>query len=202
MEQKIQYWFMRLLHYISVVYTFARTRWNEYQTSRITVPTTLQPKSRYFLGDGRQVRDLMVVPEGAIYIEEWIDNGQKKNVVRYPGDPIPQMWLSPPYFRNAKTPWVWVGDRETEIDLTRTFNRFLVVGNRITHDLVKKLINVTDRTNLIYIESGTFRELKFPGDGLVIEEYVDQPVQNSGTIHSAAETVSPAVMAGHNGAAQ
>jgi hypothetical protein len=38
---------------------------------------------------------------------------------------------------------------------------------------VEKLIAVNDRTNLIYIESGTFKELKFPGDGLVIEEYED-----------------------------
>jgi hypothetical protein len=75
---------------------------------------------------------------------------------------------------------VWVGDRDTEIDLTRTFNRYLVVGNRITQALVKKLIQVTDKTNLIYIESGTFKELKFPGDGLVIEEYDDGPVQNRG----------------------
>jgi hypothetical protein len=63
-----------------------------------------------------------------------------------------------------------VGDKETEIDLTRTFNRFLVVGNRIELALVLKLIQVTEKTNLIYIEAGTFKECKFPGDGIAIEQ--------------------------------
>jgi hypothetical protein len=47
--------------------------------------------------------------------------------------------------------------------------------------LVSQLIQVNERSNLLYIESGTFNELKFPGDGITIEEYVDQPrpVQDS-----------------------
>ena len=75
---------------------------------------------------------------------------------------------------------MWVGDRETEIDLTRTFNKYLVVGNIIKMELVNKLIQVNDRSNLLYIESGTFKELKFPGDGITIVEYDDhRAVQSS-----------------------
>jgi hypothetical protein len=62
-----------------------------------------------------------------------------------------------------------VGDRETEIDLTRTFDKFLVPGNVIKTDLVSKLIKITDHTNLIYIETKTFNQIKFPGDGITIE---------------------------------
>ena len=113
------------------------------------------------------------VPEDSVYVEEWVRGETKRCVVKYEGEKIPTTWTSTPFDTNARTPWVWVGDRDTEIDLTRTFNKFLVVGNVITLDLVLKLIQVTDRTNLIYIESGTFRELKFPGDGITIEEYVD-----------------------------
>jgi len=67
-----------------------------------------------------------------------------------------------------------VGDKETEIDLTKTFNKFLVPGNRILIDLVEKLILINEKTNLVYIESGTFRELKFPGEGLLIKANGDE----------------------------
>jgi hypothetical protein len=40
-------------------------------------------------------------------------------------------------------------------------------------DLVCHLIQVTDRSNLIYIETGTFKEVKFPGDGITITADVD-----------------------------
>jgi hypothetical protein len=138
-----------------------------------------RPHARYFLSDPRPVIGKFV-PDDAIYVEDWVENGTKRCVVRYGGEEIPSEWTTSPFTKHARTPWVWVGDRDTEIDLTRTFNRYLVVGNRITQALVKKLIQVTDKTNLIYIESGTFKELKFPGDGLVIEEYDDGPVQNRG----------------------
>lgn len=169
---------MTTLHYLTVACRFARKSWNEYYYPTLD---TIRPHAQYFLSDTRRFSDVYdVVPEDTVYVEDWVENGSKRSVVRYSGDAIPKTWTESPSSKHAKTPWIWVGDRETEIDLTRTFNRFLVVGNRITIDLVKKLINVTDRTNLIYIESGTFKELKFPGDGLTIKEYDDHPVSSSG----------------------
>jgi hypothetical protein len=175
MEQVIPF-LLSLIRYVSIAYTTIRTAWNNYYYPALD---TIGPHSQYFLADPRDPDDWTHVPGGAIYVEEWIEGGNKRCVLRYPGEEIPTEWTESPLARNAKTPWVWVGDRETEIDLTRTFNRYLVVGNRITEELVEKLIKVSDRTNLIYIESGTFKELKFPGEGLVIEEYEDA-VSNRG----------------------
>ena len=166
MEQVIPY-LMRFLQMLSVAYTTLRTAWHNYRYPQLD---TIRPHTRYFLADHRNPDDWTSVPPGAVYVEEW---GNKRCVLRYSGEAIPTQWTESPLTRNARTPWVWVGDRDTEIDLTRTFNRYLVVGNRITQELVEKLIKVSDRTNLIYIQSGTFKELKFPGDGLVIEEYED-----------------------------
>ena len=70
--------------------------------------------------------------------------------------------------------WEFQYDSETEIDLTRTFDKFLVPGNRITVDLVSKLIKMTDHTNLIYIETKTFKHVKFPGEGITIKVDVDE----------------------------
>jgi hypothetical protein len=170
MEQAITF-AMLLLQYLSLAYTTLRAAWHAH---RYPVLDTIRPHRRYFLSDARSVESFGLVPAGAIYVEEWVENGNKRCVLRYTAEVIPDSWTETPFDRNPQTPWVWVGDRETEIDLTRTFNRFLVVGNHITRELVEKLIAVNERTNLIYIESGTFKELKFPGDGLVIEEYEDR----------------------------
>ena len=162
---------MRLLHTISWAYVTLRGAWRRQFPS---LTDTTRPSRRYFLDNPSESPDTLVrVPDNQVYVEEWLQGETKRCVVKYAGEIIPTYWRMTPFARNPKTPWVWVGDRETEIDLTRTFNRFLVVGNVITTDLVEKLIKVTERTHLIYIESGTFKELKFPGDGITIEEYAD-----------------------------
>ena len=164
------YFFLTVLRYISLSYGFVQRKWNAYWF------TNLRPTKQYYLSDDHTKFDVSDtrVPEDCVYIEEWTDeNGHKKCAVRYEGDDIPSIWKESPFRRHAKCPWIWVGDRETEIDLTKTFNKFLVVGNVINLDLVLKLILITERTNLIYIESGTFNEIKFPGDGITIREYVD-----------------------------
>jgi hypothetical protein len=129
----------------------------------------LTPHRVYFLSEEHELDSAYeTVPEDTVYVEEWIQNGVKKCNVRYEGDVIPRAWSETPFDKKAKCPWIWVGDRDTEVDLTRTFDKFCVVGNRIQLDLVLKLIHITERTNLVYIESGTFKEVKFPGEGIVI----------------------------------
>jgi hypothetical protein len=115
----------------------------------------------------------LTVPENSVYIEEWRRGDLKKYVVRYGGEVIPRAWTQSPFSMVPRSPWIWVGDRETEIDLTRTFNKFLVVGNRITKELVHHYVRVTPKTKLMYIQSGTFKELEFPGDGITIEEHAN-----------------------------
>jgi hypothetical protein len=128
------------------------------------------PTRRYFLSDDDEYDSFYTrVPEDAVFIEEWVDaQGTKLCYVLYEGEEIVDN--GDPFELKARSPWVWVGDKETEIDLTRTFNKFLVPGNVIRLDLVEKLIHITDKTDLVYVESGTFETKKFPGDGILIEE--------------------------------
>lgn len=136
---------------------------------------THRPQTRYYLCNDESVEFEDTdkrVPEDCVYIEEWINpNGQKKCVVLYEGEEIPTEWTRTPFEITARCPWLWVGDKESEIDLTRTFEKYLVVGNQITHDLVNQLIRITDRTDLTYIDATTFEIVKFPGDGITIKAY-------------------------------
>jgi hypothetical protein len=177
---KITALFMRFLHYLSALVIAAKNAWKNYNPPLPDLPPS-RPHRRYFLGsESESPEQFMEVPAGKLYVEEWVHNDTKRCAVRYPGEEIPKAWRQTPFCKHPKTPWVWVGDRETEIDLTRTFNKFLVVGNVIKMDLVSKLIQVNERSNLLYIESGTFKELKFPGDGITIVEYDDQKPVSSG----------------------
>ena len=190
------------LYYGSVAVDYAKKAgallWKAW-LSYYQTPIEIAPKSRYFMNYPVPTQDMeayLTVPEGAIYIEEWVRNGIKKCVLKYEGETIPRSWTESPFDRIPRTPWVWVGDRETEIDLTRTFGKFLVVGNRITTNLVKSILCVTPKTRLIYIEAGTFKELKFPGDGLTIEEYGS--VQDRRPVYRTEEAVPPPVVGGRN----
>jgi len=175
-------------HYGSIAITYAEKAraflWSSWLAYWRSGPEEVAPTSRYFLGNSSMDVDTVpVVPQGAVYLEEWIQGNVKKCVVRYAGEEIPRTWTESPFTKHPRTPWIWVGDRETEVDLTRTFSKFLVVGNRITSDLVNAFIRVNPNTKLIYIESGTFKELEFPGEGLTIEEYADRAVQDRRPVH-------------------
>jgi len=189
-------------YYGSVALTYANKArvllWNAWSTYWYpAVPAV--PTSRYFMNYPTRPEGMepyLSVPVGAVYVEEWIRNGIKKCVLKYEGETIPRSWTETPFDKHPAIPWIWVGDRETEIDLTRTFNKFLVVGNRITSDLVKSILCVTPKTKLVYIQSGTFKELDFPGDGLTIEEYVDRPLRDSRPVHRTEEAVPTPVVGG------
>lgn len=156
------------LRYATMAWTTVTNWWTTVCQWYFWVPD-VRPTRQYFYTDQEVDPTAEIVPEGAIYVEEWLWNGTKKCVVRYPGDPIPTEWDISPHQLSAKCPWIWVGDRNTEIDLTQTFAKFLVPGNRITLALVEKLIRVTDQTRLVYIEYGSFEEKEFPGEGLLIK---------------------------------
>ena len=157
-------------------YHAVKDKYLEYKYAKDdVVPTTV-----YFLSEDGDHENVLqqdkIVPSGWVYVEEWVDiKGHKKAIVRYEHEEIPHHWTTSPFgMASAVCPWVWVGDKETEIDLTRTFDKFLVPGNRITVDLVSKLIKMTDHTNLIYIETKTFKHVKFPGEGITIQADVDE----------------------------
>ena len=156
-------------------YHYVKDKYLEYKYST----DDIKPTRCYFLAEDGEEHNILsndnVVPEEWVYIEEWNDiKGHKKMIVRYEGEKIPNTWTTSPFdLPCAKCPWVWVGDRETEIDLTRTFDRFLVPGNVLKEELVSRLIKITERTNLIYIETKTFNQVKFPGGGITIEADVE-----------------------------
>jgi len=161
-------YFFELLRWVTYLYTRVTRLWAKTLFVEDGIPT--QPSRIYFLSDTDEYDDSYeTVPEDTVYVEEWMYNGEKKYVVRYEGDDIPKTWTDSPFMKEARCPWIWVGDKTTEIDLTKTFGKFLVPGNRITMDLVQRLIQVTDATQLMYIDAKTFNEEKFPGDGILIE---------------------------------
>lgn len=160
-------WIMTLLRMWTGVSSFLMNLW---LTWFFRNSSTTHPYQRYFLSDDYEFDESFThVPEDSVYIEEWIKDGEKKCIVRYEGEEIPHEWAQTPFdLPTPVCPWVWVGDKETEVDLTRTFQKFLVPGNRILLDLVLKLIQVNERTHLIYIDALTFDEHEFPGDGITI----------------------------------
>ena len=159
-------WLMNLLRIWAGMSSFFTNLWLTWFAG----PTS-RPYQRYFLSDEYEFDESFdTVPEDTVYVEEWMKDGEKKCVVRYEGEAISHTWdLTPFDLPTPPCPWVWVGDKDTEVDLTRTFQKFLVPGNRILLDLVLKLIQVNERTHLIYIDAVTFDEHEFPGDGITID---------------------------------
>ncbi len=160
-------WYMTILRVAHAAYAFVFNLW---LTLFFGGLDTARPYHQYFLSDEYEFDESFdTVPEDSVYVEDWVQDGEIKKVVRYEGEPIPKQWTQSPFdLPTPPCPWVWVGDKETELDLTRTFQKFLVPGNKILLDLVLKLIQVNERTRLIYIDALTFDEHEFPGDGITI----------------------------------
>lgn len=165
----VQSFAFEVLRYVTIAYDSVVDAWHSFWDWYGYSPV-LSPSSRYFLSDSHVFSDSYTkVPPDSVYVEEWSRRGEKKYVVLYENQHIPYLWIRDPFFQHARCPWLWVGDRNTEIDLTRTFNRFLVPGNRIRKELVEKLVHITPETKIVYIETGTFNELEFPSEGLLIK---------------------------------
>lgn len=156
------------IRYATFAYNFLHFYAGLFFGTIFTLPSTDTHRS-YFLSDDHEWDSSYTrVPEHAVYIEEWLNvKGEKKCRIRYEGDEIPRP--RNPWIEKPVKPWIWVGDTETEIDLTKTFDKFLVVGNHIELALVLKLIHITETTNLMYIHATTLKEEKFPGEGILIE---------------------------------
>lgn len=133
------------------------------------------PTKVYFISDEHEYEPTyknIPIPEKAFYIEEWERNGQKKLRIQYEGEYITDYEGDP--FASVKVPWIWVGVKETETDLTHTFNKFLVPGNIIYPDFIEMLV---PDGKVIYIDSKSLKETEFPEDGLLIE--ADESVRES-----------------------
>jgi hypothetical protein len=165
--------------------------------SQTALPSDRAPGSRYFLTDpAASVEGHKIVPLRAIYAEKWTRGHTTLCVVRHEGEPIPTTWTETPWDRHAQTPWIWVGDRESESDWTGILRRYLVVGNRITPSLIEAL-GTGSLPSLMYIEAGTFVERSFPTEGLTIEEYVDRALCDRGSVHHDEAPVHAPVVGEH-----
>jgi hypothetical protein len=140
-----------------------------------------EPKvTRYLLSDEHDSDDYEGenrVPENAILVEEWLDaNGNKKCNLFYEGEDFvtgpggSQLSYDAfnPFIQKPRIPWVWIGDKTTEVDLTEAMRKYMVVGNVIRLDLILHMIQVRENTEIVYIDARTMDEVKFPADGVRI----------------------------------
>jgi len=149
--------------------TKAMELWRMAGTPRQNLENGIRPHHRGFIGEVVFDSSMTHVPEGCIYTEEWYDShGNNRIKLLYSGAEIPHRWEHTPFEKEPLRPWVWVGNPETETDLTRVFDKYLVVGNHITQELVEHIL---PGRKLAYMDK-TFKQLDFPGDGITIEENV------------------------------
>ena len=158
-----------MARFLVLVATKAVSLWRWARTPRLG--NGIRPHHRDLISVGGLVfdPDMEYVPIGCIYTEEWYDShGNNRIKLLQSGEVIPNHWETTPFEKEPVRPWVWVGNPETEADLTRAFDKYLVVGNHITPQLVEHLL---PGRKLAYMDK-TFKQLDFPGDGIVIEENV------------------------------
>lgn len=151
------------------VVTKAMDIWRMAGVPRASLENGIRPHHRGLIGDLVFDPSMTQVPEGCIYTEEWYDShGNNRIKLLQAGEEIPSHWETTPFDKDPIRPWIWVGNPETETDLTRTLDKYLVVGNVITAELVEHIL---PGRKLAYVDK-TFKQMDFPGDGIAIEENV------------------------------
>jgi hypothetical protein len=124
--------------------------------------------------DQDEVDDMKRVPEDSIFIEQWEKDRVKKCNLFYEGDEIIR-GLYDPFEVAPEVPWIWIGDKKTEVNLTAAMEKYMVVGNVIALDLILHLIQVHHDTEIVYIDARTFEEVKFPNKGVSIQQKNEVP---------------------------
>lgn len=117
--------------------------------------------------DQDEAEEMERVPEDTIFIEEWEKDGVKKCNLFYECEEI-QRGVYNPFTQEPYVPWIWIGDKKTEVDLTAAMEKYMAVGNVIALDLILHLIQVHHDTEIVYIDARTFEEVKFPNKGVRI----------------------------------
>jgi len=117
--------------------------------------------------DNEDLADMSRVPEDSIYIEEWEKNGLKRCNLFYEGEEIVRE-LFDPFEQDPEVPWIWIGDKKTEVDLTAAMSKYMAAGNTIRLYLILHLIQVHHDTEIMYVDARTLEEVKFPASGVKI----------------------------------
>jgi hypothetical protein len=140
---------------------------------RIPSDPTTRKVTRFILSDeydNDDLDDLDNVPEDSVVVDEYLVNGYRKCVLHYEGAELHAPRDFNPFDELPLKPWIWIGDKTTGVDLTRALEKYLVPGNIIKIDLIDKLLQFNDDTFITYIDPRTFLEVKFPEDGVRINE--------------------------------
>jgi hypothetical protein len=121
---------------------------------------------KYLLGEYDEYDDSMThVPEGCIYVEEWVKDDQVRRRVVYELEEITPFIGNP--FDPVKMPWRWIGDASTGVDITDAVGRYVMAGNEIRLDLVLLFLAPHIDMDIVYVTSSG-REVVFPNTGVKI----------------------------------
>jgi len=129
---------------------------------------------KYLMGeyseyDENELATLSRVPEGCIYVEEWVKGNQTRRRIVYELEEIT------PYIGNPFDPvrrrWTWIGDVSTDVDITAAVEKYLMPGNEIRLDLLLMFLNCHDDMEIRYVDPASGEELLFPNSGVSINRY-------------------------------
>ena len=135
------------------------------------LPVPLRVHTRYLISNDEEYDDRLTrVPEGSVFVEEYTENAVTKRRVLYEGDEITFYTEDP--FKPATSPWIWIGDKTTEIDLTYALSKYIVPGNVIDLDPIFTMLHVNRDTEIVYIDARSLEQVKFPSEGVRIHAAV------------------------------
>jgi hypothetical protein len=125
---------------------------------------------KYLMGEYSEYdEDMTHVPEGCIYVEEWVKGNQMRRRIVYELEEIT------PYIGNPFDPvrrrWTWIGDVSTDVDITAAVEKYLMPGNEIRLDLLLMFLNCHDDMEIRYVDPASGEELLFPNSGVSINRY-------------------------------
>ena len=125
---------------------------------------------KYLLGEYSDYDEGMThVPEGCIYVEEWVKGNQVRRRIVYELEEIT------PYIGNPFDPirrrWTWIGDVSTDVDITAAVNKYLMPGNEIRLDLLLLFLNSHVNMEIRYVDPASGDEVLFPSSGVSINKY-------------------------------
>jgi hypothetical protein len=123
---------------------------------------------KYLIGEYSDYDESMThVPEDCIYVEEWRKGDQIRRRIVYELEEITPYIGNP--FDPVKTPWHWIGDLSTEVNITAAVDRYIMPGNEIRLDLLLMLLNSHDDMDICYADPASKEFVVFPNHGVRIE---------------------------------
>lgn len=123
---------------------------------------------KYLLSDYETYHESMTfVPEECIYVEEWVKGGETRRRILYEGEEIIPFDGNP--FDPVSTPWTWIGDASTGVDITLAVDRYIMPGNVIQLDLLFRLLRIHWDLKIVYTDAASGEDRLFPNEGVRIE---------------------------------